>query len=416
MSLALLCVVGVLLRSGFLVQMPLEPVSDFARYLEVASNLARGDGMTAAGLPFISQPPLYPGLLGGWLSLFGVSVASGKAMNLLLATLSLVLWAWLCPRSGMRPGWQLASLAVLALHPALVSYTGMLGTETLSILLAVMAFALTCVAGRPAWKFVALGMVLAMIALNRPQMLPLPVLAVVGWVLGSNRSGHMRDWVLVLATFAVSITPWMLRNATLYDQVVPVSANSGYVMMANNNSANQHGGWMPLSTLPLSRDELEHFREQAGLSPGYFAGPDEDSKILHWTPSADIVARSIAVDWIVSHPQRFLELALRRAWVSFDPANLLYWPFIGVNGPPRWVVQVTGVLNIGLCLLALTGTVRLLLRPRQLALGQLLALGTVVLGGASILVFEGQGRYLIPLLPAMLWLMATRPRQAITPD
>jgi len=407
---------GVLVRAGFLVQMPLEPISDFARYLEVASNLARGEGMTAAGLPFISQPPLYPGLLGGWMSLFGVSVASGKAMNLLLATLSLVLWAWLCPRSGMRPAWQLASLAVLALHPALVSYTGLLGTETLSILLAVIAFALTCVAGRPAWKFVALGFALAMIALNRPQMLPLPVLVVVGWALGRKSSGHVRDLLLVLATFAMSMMPWMLRNATLYDQAVPVSANSGYVMMANNNSANQHGGWMPLSALPLSGDELEQFREEAGLAPGYFAGPDEDSKILRWTPAADSVARSIAVDWIVSHPQRFLELALRRVEVSFDPANLMYWPFVGVGVPPRWVAEGTGVLNMGLCLLALTGAIRLLLRSRQLTLGQLLALGTVLLGGASILVFEGQGRYLIPLLPAMLWLMAPPPRQASLSD
>lgn len=414
-SLALLCVAGALLRVVFLVQVPLEPVSDFARYLEVASNLAQGQGMSAAGRPFVSQPPLYPGLLGGWFSLFGVSVASGKVLNLVLATASLVLWAWVCPRSGMRPGWQMASLAVLAFHPALVSYTALLGTETLSVFLAVVAFALTCLPGRPAWKYMLLGLFLALIALNRPQMLPLPVLAAVGWALGRNRGGHVRASLLMLTTFAVAMTPWTLRNAALFDQAVPVSANSGYVMMVNNNSANQHGGWMPLSALPLSSTELAHFREEAGLSSVYFAGADEDSKILRWTPAADQVARSIAVDWIVSHPGRFLDLALQRMEVSFDPANLMYWPFNGVGGSPRWVNEVTRALNVVLCLLAVIAAFRLSLRLRQLTLGQLLALGMLALGGASILVFEGQGRYLIPLVPAMLWLVGTTPRQAAGP-
>ena len=59
-------------------------------------------------------------------------------------------------------------------------------------------------------------------------------------------------------------------------------------------------------------------------------------------------------------------------------------------------------------LLAVFGTFRLLPQVRQLTLTQSMALGTVVLGALSIAMFEGQGRYLIPLVPAMLILAGGR--------
>ncbi|SQG09088.1 Uncharacterised protein [Stenotrophomonas maltophilia] len=77
----------------------------------------------------------------------------------------------------------MASLEVLAFHPALVAYTGLLGTETLAIFLAVLAFALTTLPMRAAMPAL-LGIVLALVALNRPQLLPLPVGLVIGILLG----------------------------------------------------------------------------------------------------------------------------------------------------------------------------------------------------------------------------------------
>ncbi|MBA0282148.1 hypothetical protein D7Y44_04820 [Stenotrophomonas maltophilia] len=406
-SLVLLCVAGVLLRVAFLVVIPVVPISDFARYLEVATNVANGSGLSVSGSPFISQPPLYPGLLGAWLSLFGVHVIAAKALNLLLSSSTLALWAWACPRTGMRPGWQLASLAVLTFHPALVAYTGLLGTETLAVFLAVLAFALTTLPMRAAMPAL-LGIVLALVALNRPQLLPLPVGLVIGVLAGRGGLSRIRSCLVILVAFLAVLLPWIMRNELLFDRVVPVSANSGYVLMVNNNALNRSGNWMPLSQVPLSEHQLQRFQGEAAVPMSFFDEGDEDAKILQWTPAADGVARSVALDWMRQNPVQVLHLAMLRLESSLDPATLMYWPLVDLGGAPRWLVWGVGGLNLMLVLLAAIGTFRLLPQARQLTLTQLMALGTVALGVLSIAMFEGQGRYLIPLVPAMLILAGGR--------
>jgi hypothetical protein len=109
------------------------------------------------------------------------------------------------------------------------------------------------------------------------------------------------------------------------------------------------------------------------------------------------------------YPEQVLPLTMMRLKTSLDPATLMYWPLIDIGGAPRWLEWGVGALDLLLVLGAAGGASRLLLRMRQLTLTQLLALGTVVLGGLSIAVFEGQGRYLIPLMPAMLILAVAPP-------
>lgn len=406
-SLLLICIAGVLLRGVLQIAFPVMPISDFARYLEVATNLANGNGLSVSGAPFISQPPLYPGLLGAWLWLFGADVSAAKALNLLLAASTLMLWAWACPKMGIRPGWQLTSLAVLAFHPALVAYTGLLGTETLAVFLAVLAFALATLPMRAAMPAL-LGVVLALIALNRPQLLPLPVGLVIGVLAGRGGLGRVRSCLVILVAFLAVLLPWIMRNELLFDRVVPVSANSGYVLMVNNNALNRSGNWMPLSQVPLSEHQLQRFQGEAAVPMSFFDEGDEDAKILQWTPAADGVARSVALDWMRHNPGKVLHLAILRLETSLDPATLMYWPFVDLGGAPRWLVWGVGGLNLMLVLLAALGAFRLLPQVRQLTLAQLMALGTVALGVLSIAMFEGQGRYLIPLVPAMLILAGGR--------
>lgn len=212
----------------------------------------------------------------------------------------------------------------------------------------------------------------------------------------------------MLVAFVVLLLPWIMRNERLFDRVVPVSANSGYVLLVNNNALNQTGNWMPLSQVPLSDHDRQRFQGEAGVPMSFFSEGDEDAKILQWTPAADGVARSVALDWMRQHPGQALHLAMLRLETSLDPATLMYWPLIDFGGAPRWLEWLVGGLNLMLVLLAVFGALQLLPQVQQLTLTQLMALGTVVLGALSIALFEGQGRYLIPLVPAMLILAGGR--------
>ena len=105
-----IAVAGVAMRLLFVQWIPLQPVADFGRYLEVASSVASGGGFRFQAFP-MSQPPLYPGVLGAWFMLTGVNVGAGKILNVLLWAGTLVSWVGLgcassCARPGRLPLWQ----------------------------------------------------------------------------------------------------------------------------------------------------------------------------------------------------------------------------------------------------------------------------------------------------------------------
>lgn len=397
---------GLLLRLWFLYAVPLEPVADFRRYFEVAQSVANGMGFRISGVPYISQAPMYPGILGAWFTLTGGTVPAGKLLNLLLWIAIFALWGWLGWRAGMRGAWHVSTMALLAFHPALVAYTNVLGTETLAIFLSTLMIALALVERR--WASVLLGVILAMAALNRPQLLPLPLVVLFALMLGNmNRSRAMSRSVLIALGFIVALSPWVVRNAIVFERAVPVSANSGYVLMVNNNSVNERGAWMPLRDVPLSEANRDAF-SGVGFPPEFFSGDDENWKLRHWTPGADTVATGIGKQWIVSHPRRFVELAWLRVQGSFDPVGLMHWPFLERGGTPPWLIKTAWLGTFCVVGLFFIGVTRMLLSLRQPDLALSLALGIIALGMISIVVFEGQGRYLLPMLPAALYVGATQ--------
>lgn len=403
-----IAVAGMVLRLLFVRAIPLQPVADFARYVEVASSIASGEGFRISGIPYISQPPLYPGILGFWFMLTGVSIEAGKTLNLVLWIGTFSTWIWLGARLQLRPAWQVASLTVLAFHPALIAYCNVLGTESLSVFLAVlgMAVAVARVPSRP----LLLGAVLALTALNRPQMLPLPVFGALALFLRDGN--HLATWRWIgamLLGFALMLGPWVVRNTALFGEVVPVSANSGYVLLVNNNDANVQSGWMPLGSVPL-RDEDRVLFAKAGFSDDFFSAQSEDWKLRHWTPAADAIGAGVARRWIAEHPGRFLKLALLRLSGSFDVGSLMHWPFLERGGSPVWLGKLTAVLNIGVAVWAVIALLRMSRRPDDWELVDWLAVATLGLGVISILVFEGQGRYLLPLLPAAVFVIAASGR------
>ncbi|RKI31217.1 hypothetical protein D7X55_42240, partial [Corallococcus sp. AB049A] len=122
---------------------------------------------------------------------------------------------------------------MLAFHPALVAYSNVLGTESLSLFLAVFGMLVAVV--RFPGRWLLLGAVLALTALNRPQMLPLPGAVALALLLRDGmRIATWRRISMVVLGFLLVLGPWTLRNAVPFGQFVPVSANSGYVLMVNN--------------------------------------------------------------------------------------------------------------------------------------------------------------------------------------
>jgi hypothetical protein len=396
--LLVLLLLGLILRIWVVFHVPLEPVFDFRRYFEAATSLALEGRLSNSGHPYIIQGPAYPFVLGLFFKIFGIGIWQGKTLNILLSFAAIVLMDRIAV-SMNSPNWvRLSMVGVMALHPGLVLYVNVLGTECLSIFLVTVG-ALAAM-GRSLWSLVVLGVSLAALCLNRPQYLPAVILLVC--FLGGGRAAIVRRAVFCLLPFCLVMAPWVIRNAHVFGEFIPVSASAGYVSLVNNND-NATGRWMPLSQVPLSEhDKLLFLRDGTET---FFAPGDEGAKVVRWPPYNDRIALSLALRWIKTHPREFASLAGKRLAVAFysPSGDMLFWPLRDVGGQPllSWTVIA---LDLFLFAVAAFGMCAMVWRQsRYWRMGLFPAL--IVLGGVgAICVFEGQGRYVLPMVPATLML------------
>lgn len=371
---------------------PTVPVSDFQRYFEVASEYAATGSLTHHGRPFLFQPPAYPFALGCLFRLTGPSVVAGKLLNAALTSAAVVM-LWLSLRRFVRPGWPgVLAFAPVALCPLWIGYIGVLGTECLSAFLVVATlWALGSLPGP--WNVLASGIALGALVLNRPQF-QLLIPAMLAWSLWARRDQFRRlcAWSLVAV---LVVAPWTLRNWHVTGSFVTVAGYSGYVLLVNSNSANHATGWMPLSDIPLS--DAERARFDAVGAGDLFEPGDEDAKTFRWTPRIDAVARSVAASWILADPVEFVRRAGRRMWKTYGDSIELRWWVTHGNEWPLPILEYRSWLGWIAFGLALVGMLRLSRRDAPPAL--VLAAATYGIGIATTVVFEGQGRYVLPTWP-----------------
>jgi 4-amino-4-deoxy-L-arabinose transferase-like glycosyltransferase len=131
----------------------------------------------------------------------------------------------------------LISVALLAVHPALIASTGLAVSEPLSLLLYLGCYwtglaALT----RSGWWGLLAGALMALSALVKPEFELLPILWLLFLVVYSPslRDGLLRFAPVFLA-FTLTLMPWVVRNYLLFHRVVLISTNGGDVFYRANN-------------------------------------------------------------------------------------------------------------------------------------------------------------------------------------
>jgi len=371
------------------------PFSDFKRYFDIASEFTRTGHLSHYGTPYVFQSPGYPLFLGVLFRLFGPSVFVGKLANAVLAILSLLVFWKVLERQNLAPLSRVLALAVVGFYPPMITFVSVLAQELLAILWVMLILLLVRRGG------FLLGICCGLLALTRPQFILLPfALAGVGW-LWKWHSKQAVGWLL--AGFVLTLSPWIIRNYRVFHAFIPTTGHSGYVLLVNNNPANHRGVWMPLSKIALTPEQREVFRSlkvESLLEEG-----DEDLKDMQWTPAVDKAAFRMATDNIRRDPLHFLELCWKRLWNTYFTGGTcaLYWAFNGDNQAVPLLNGITDVAAIVIFLLSVAGVVVMAgNRDPVFVCAVLLFLISLL----AILVFEGQGRYLLPAVPASAILMA----------
>ncbi|MBR2759591.1 MAG: glycosyltransferase family 39 protein [Solobacterium sp.] len=141
---------GFILRVNYIRTMPMEPVSDYRTYYEVADYIRRGTLIEEAQgyCDYISMFPHvygYPAILSIAFSLFGTSVSTALYFNLAAMMISCVL-VWILSRMIAGKAAGILSLAIMCFFPSTILYSNFVASEpmfTLFLLIAMVLFTLT---------------------------------------------------------------------------------------------------------------------------------------------------------------------------------------------------------------------------------------------------------------------------------
>ena len=298
-------------------------VTDSAYYHLQANLLATGGGFRDPFLwlffkrvvPTAFHPPLFstvlavPSLLG-----FGTELEH-RIAACVIGTGAVILISLLARQlGGSRVGLIAAALA--AIYPNLWQIDGLLFSEGLAAALVVTALILAYrVLDQPTYpRAIALGAVIGLSALTRPETILLTVLLAIP-ITFRTRGGSSR-WLGHLAASLVAtalvVTPWLVRNVTTFEKPVLFSTNGDAVLGVANCPATYYdsnvvGYWAPCASLTP--------RQSASAATARLEESVNASQL-----------RSAGLDYLWSHRARFAKVVvwarLARVWDVFpDPAN-----------------------------------------------------------------------------------------------
>jgi 4-amino-4-deoxy-L-arabinose transferase-like glycosyltransferase len=336
-----LCIVLValairLIVMGFLYQEQLDPQRDHWRFGYENGRLARSivEGRGLSGPLFEDtgvtawMTPIYPYFVAGVFKVFGIySTTSAFVLLIFQALISalncLPIYYFAKKLFGMRAavwsGWAWAFFPYAIYFPVERIWGTWLSTLLVSILLLITLY---LEESTRLWHWVGYGLLWGFTALTEPVVMTAwPFMT--GWATYRLYRQKSR-WAIPLAAtvlaFVVVVTPWFVRNYTIFGRFIPFRDTMGMEIHIGNNGDTFH--WRPRSIGPWHNDEeWKDFKEL-----GELAYMDRE--------------KQRGLDFIRSHPGWFAAVTARRftyIWTGFwsfdkrylaeeplDPPNVLF--------------------------------------------------------------------------------------------
>lgn len=211
-------------------------------YRVLGQRLEEGRGFSDAdGRPTAYRPPLYPLLIAGIIACGGGPKTLGAVQVLLgVATVGMT---WALARRLLDARRAAIAAALVAVDPLLAQYTAHVMTETLFTALStgLLLVLASPESGRPSRQVLA-GALFGLAALCRPTIWMYGA-ALAGWngILALRNSGARGVWKEVrthlplAASVALTVLPWVLRNAIVLGHPILTTTHGGYTLLLANN-------------------------------------------------------------------------------------------------------------------------------------------------------------------------------------
>jgi 4-amino-4-deoxy-L-arabinose transferase-like glycosyltransferase len=397
--LGAIVVVALGVRVAWVLWVSREPQDIFldpTRYLGYAREIAAGNGMTEplTGQATAYYPPGYPWFLGiitwaskpftdePWLVAGLVQAVLGAASVGLAASVA---------RRVAGPTAALVAASVYALYPNLIFHTGALLGETLYnfFFLAFLALLLSRPwnAGFGTARIVGCGVLLGLAVMVRPISLAVIPVVVLCWLWTRKDSRVTARWTAALLIGVLAcIVPWTVRNQLRLDAFVPISTNTGdNLCMGHADGAT--GAFQPVEACQTD------FEFQDGIPAEL--GSDKEKQRIALRGMVDNIDREPWLLWRRTyfmwvrdgdHDALFAVQSYRRdRWMALETEARLIW----IADRAYWLVVAAG----------LAGLVQLTRRKEPEAF---LLVGATVMTAAVPLLFFGDQRFKVPVIPLLI--------------
>jgi 4-amino-4-deoxy-L-arabinose transferase-like glycosyltransferase len=302
---------------------------DAGRYLLAATEIAQHGRYPDRTDPYFFRPPGYPIFLVA--ATFGQTecIPCAKIANGVVGSLAAVLLAILSARIFRHRRVAIGTGIAAAVHPSFVLLSTDLQSEPLFLIFLLLAgyFLLVAVDAPSASRALLAGAMLGFAALTRPSALTLaPLLAA---PLLDRRHSRRVGWRLAgagLCGFLLLLSPWTLRNALRFHELIPVSDAGGVSLYAGNSgwthsyyrlrTREEYAGWLERFDRDL-RARLARIEAEGRSSPG----------------ERSAAFARMAIDESVADPAGTLRLFARKAWHWVRPyPTPWFWPAEVVAG------------------------------------------------------------------------------------
>ena len=303
------------------------------------------------GIPTSFRAPLYPAFLAlvyfvsgtGFSRFFAARLAQAVLLGAPLAPLTYLVAKRLFPPSSMddkeigkkKENSARLSAWLVAAYPMLLVYPLGLGTENpfFVSLLASFLFLLLSAEQPTTFRFMLSGLFLGLTALTRSVILPFAGLAILwAWFLLKQKRGA----VLLAVSFALTISPWILRNSLLHHKLTGIETSMGY---------NLYLGYHPKG------------------NGSFVFGPSLDLLTILDDAQRDRIGTQKALEFIKSQPERFLPLAVNRLEFFFGLEKRVLMYFYGNNIlghiPLPLLLTISAVLLLPFVLVAVSAALGL---------------------------------------------------------
>jgi len=240
---------------------------------------------------------------------------------------------------------------IVAAYPMLLIYPLGLGTENpfFVLLLASFFFLLSAIEKPTTANFLLSGLFLGLTALTRSVILPFVGLAILwAWFILKQRRGA----VLIAIAFALTITPWIVRNSLLHHKLTGIETSMGY---------NLYLGYHPQG------------------NGSFVFGPSLDLLTILDDAERDKVGTEKAIEFIKAQPERFIPLAINRLGFFFglEKRVLMYFYGNDILGfiPLPLLMMISAILLLPFVIISVSAGLGLSLlrwQPEHILLGLLL--------------------------------------------